>query len=78
MRSTSVWTSFGHAWAGLCYCFRTQRNARIHLLVAVVVSLLAGFLRLDFGEWAVLLLMVASVFVGLLILGPPLYARLFV
>lgn len=121
MRSTSVWASFGHALAGLTYVVRTQRNARIHLLVAALVVVLAASLNVDFGDWAVLvltigsvlaaetgntvveaavdlaspetqplakiakdaasgavlLLAVTSVIVGLLILGPPLYTRLF-
>src|SRR5688500_13748163 len=113
--------SFGFAFAGLGYLLRTQRNARIHLLVGTAACALAAWLRVSRVEWAVivftialvvileglntaveaavdlaspavhplakaakdlaagmvLVAAIASVAVGLLILGPPLWARLF-
>lgn len=113
--------SFRFALAGLAHLFRTQRNARIHILVGVLVCMLAAWLRVGRIEWAVivftialvlileglntaieaaidlaspdvhplakaakdlaagtvLIAAIASVAVGLLILGPPLWARLF-
>ena len=113
--------SFRFAFAGISYLFRTQRNARIHAAVAVVVALLAAWLRVTRIEWAILILTIAcvlileglntaleavvdlaspqihplaktakdvsagmvliaaiaAVIVGLLILGPPLWGRLF-
>jgi diacylglycerol kinase len=112
--------SFRFAFAGIAYLFRTQRNARIHTAVAVIVCLLAAWLRVTRVEWAilgltiacvlileglntaleavvdlaspqihplakiakdvtagmVLIAAIASVLVGLLILGPPLWGRL--
>lgn len=120
MRATSLWKSFGHAAAGVAYVLRTQRNARIHLAVAIAVVVLGLFLRLPRLDWgvlvvtmgmvfvaefvntvveaivnlispevhplariakdvasgAVLVLAAVAVIVGLLVLGPPLYARL--
>lgn len=113
--------SFGFAFAGLAYLLRTQRNARIHLLVGTAACILAAWLRVSRVEWAVivftialviileglntaveaaidlaspaihplakaakdlaagmvLVAAIASVAVGLLILGPPLWAKLF-
>ena len=121
MRSTSIWASFGQALAGVTFVVRTQRNARIHLTVAALVTALAAFLSIELRDWAilaltigavlaaemgntvieaavdlaspeqhelariakdaaagaVLLLATTSIVVGLLVLGPPLYARLF-
>jgi L-ascorbate metabolism protein UlaG (beta-lactamase superfamily) len=37
--------SFSFALAGIAYLFRTQRNARIHGAIAVIVCLLAAWLR---------------------------------
>jgi diacylglycerol kinase len=112
--------SFGFAFAGLSYLLRTQRNARIHVVVGAVACGLAAWLRISCVEWAVLVFTIAlviileglntaveaaidlaspeihpvaktskdlaagmvlvaaiaSVAVGLLILGPPLWARL--
>lgn len=112
--------SFGFAFAGLSYLFRTQRNARIHVVVGAIACGLGMWLRISRVEWAVLVFTIAlviileglntaveaaidlaspeihplaktskdlaagmvlvaaiaSVAVGLLILGPPLWARL--
>ncbi len=53
--------SFGYAFEGVAYLVRTQRNFRIHLLVAVgavVAGVLAG---LSGVEWAVLALAIGLV-----------------
>ena len=113
--------SFRFAFAGLGYLLRTQRNARIHVLIGAMACALAAWLRVSRVEWAVLVFTIAlvlileglntaieaaidlacphvhplaraakdlaagmvlvaamaSVAVGLLILGPPLWNRLF-
>jgi len=113
--------SVGHAFAGISYILRTQRNARIELVVGVGALALAAWLGLSAAGWAILVLTislvlvlesintslelavtlaspdlhpsakaakdiaaacvlagaVASIVVGLLLLGPPLVARLF-
>lgn len=120
LRRHGLVASFGFAFAGIGYLFRTQRNARIHATVAVIVCALAAWLRVTSVEWAILVLTIAgvvileglntaleavvdlaspqihplakvakdvtagmvliaaiaAVLVGLLILGPPLWARL--
>src|ERR671919_2035303 len=55
--------SFEHAYRGMIYAVRTQRNMRFHVVVAVVVlvaSLLVGVRKL---ELAVLVLTILLVFV---------------
>ena len=113
--------SFRFAFAGLGFLLRTQRNARIHVVLGAFACALAAWLRVSRVEWAVivftialvvileglntaveaaidlaspqihplakaakdlaagmvLVAAIASVAVGLLILGPPLWARLF-
>ena len=113
--------SFYFAFAGLAYLFRTQRNARIHLVIGAAACAVGGWVRISRVEWAVLIFTIAlvlileglntaveaaidlaspkihplakaakdlaagmvliaaiaSVGVGLLILGPPLWAKLF-
>src|SRR5919206_2028286 len=55
--------SFNHAYRGLVYAVRTQRNMRFHVVVAagvLVLSLLVGVSRL---ELAILVLVIMAVFV---------------
>ena len=55
--------SFNHAYRGLIYAVRTQRNMRFHVVasaVVLVLSLLVGVSRL---ELALLVLVIAAVFV---------------
>ena len=55
--------SFAFAFAGIGHLFRTQRNARIHVAVAVIVCLLAAWLRVTRVEWAILILTIACVLI---------------
>lgn len=52
---------FGHALAGVGWLVRTQRNARVHLLIAAVVVGLGLWLELSGPEWAVLWLTIGIV-----------------
>ena len=53
--------SFAHAFNGLKYVLRTQRNAWIHATVSVFVIALAVGLRVSIRDWAVLFLTIATV-----------------
>jgi diacylglycerol kinase (ATP) len=55
--------SFGFAFAGLAYLFRTQRNARIELCIGAFACALAAWEKISRGEWAVLLLTIALVLI---------------
>jgi diacylglycerol kinase len=55
--------SFGYAFEGTFYMFRTQRNAWIHALAAFVVLILGIWLKLSTVEWAVITLTIAMVLV---------------
>jgi len=54
--------SFSYAGAGIVYLFRHEKNARIHLVLAVAAVLLGWWLGLTSGEWAVLALTIGFVF----------------
>jgi diacylglycerol kinase len=56
--------SFQHAFAGLWYALRTQRNARIHVSIAIAVTVLGLALDLGTHQWAVIALTVGFVFVS--------------
>ena len=57
----STANSFRFAFAGLFYVFRSQRNFRIHIAIALVCVLLGVLLGLSVTEWAVFGVMVTVV-----------------
>lgn len=66
-RSRSLPESFRFATEGLVYALRTQRNLRIHFLLALLVMVLALAVQLDRLELAMLVLTITVVLVGELI-----------
>lgn len=63
-RATTLIGSFRCAIEGALYVFRTQRNARIHAAMVVVVSVLAAALQCSRIEVAVLVLTMGMVLVA--------------
>ncbi len=60
-RAATLLVSFRYAFAGIRYLLWTQRNAKIHTAIALVAVALALLLRIDRGEWLVLILTIALV-----------------
>lgn len=56
--------SFKHAFEGLWYVLSSERNARIHLTVALLVGALGIWLGLTPLEWALIVAAIALVFAG--------------
>jgi len=56
--------SFGYAWAGVRLLFGQERNAQIHLALAVVAVLLAWWLDFSTTEWALLVLTIGVVIIA--------------
>lgn len=59
---TSRIAAFGHAFRGLGYVLRTQQNAWIHSVFAILVLLVSFWLNLSPGDWAIIILTIAIVF----------------
>ena len=55
---------FGYAFSGLWYALRTQRNARVHALLAALAILLGILLRISTVEFALVFIAITSVFVA--------------
>lgn len=55
---------FGYAFAGLWYALRTQRNARVHLVVAILVTIAGVLLHISALEFAMLYVAIAGVFIA--------------
>jgi undecaprenol kinase len=63
-QSGTLLDSFRHAFAGLGHALRTQRNARIHVSVAIAAIFLGLALGIGPLKWAVMVLTIAFVFVA--------------
>lgn len=48
--------SFKHAIHGIAYCFKTQRNFKIHTLALILVGVLGYLLKCSTSEWLFLIL----------------------
>jgi diacylglycerol kinase len=55
MKPQSLYKAFQHAWDGMVYFFRTDRNGRIHLLSALVVLGAGWYFSVSLTEWCLLL-----------------------
>ena len=58
-RSPTIFDSFNYAFEGLIHVLRTQRNMRLHFLVAAVVLVVALAVDVSKIELIVLLLSIA-------------------
>ena len=56
-----LWKSFGYAFKGLAYAYRTQLNLRIHLVITAITLLLGWYLSLSANEWLWILLCITIV-----------------
>lgn len=61
---TKFIAGFGYAFHGLWYALRTQRNARVHLSMAIIVTVAGLLLRLSALEFAMLYIVIAGVFIA--------------
>jgi diacylglycerol kinase len=61
--SSRIVRSFVFAFAGLAYLFRTQRNARIHAVIAAAACGVAAWLRIAVVDWAIIVLTIAMVLI---------------
>jgi diacylglycerol kinase (ATP) len=63
-RSRSRLHSFRHAFSGLWYVLRTQRNAWIHAAITITVILLGFWLGLDRYDWALITIAICFVWLA--------------
>lgn len=56
--------SFRHAFRGLFYVMKTQRNAWIHTAITLAVCALGIWLEISLIEWAIIILTIAMVFMA--------------
>ncbi|NMB59628.1 MAG: diacylglycerol kinase family protein [Chloroflexi bacterium] len=53
--------SFGHAFSGMAYVLKTQKNAYIHTFATVIVVLVALWLQISNIQFAILILTIGTV-----------------
>ncbi len=56
--------SFRYAFRGLWYALRTQRNARVHICIAILAILLGVVLHISALEFAMIFVAITSVFIA--------------
>jgi diacylglycerol kinase (ATP) len=56
-RKTPLTKSFGYAFAGIWTCIRQERNMRIHLTAAILVTAAGTLLRISLTEWMICLIL---------------------
>lgn len=61
--ASTLFVSFKYAWAGVVYAFATQRNFRIHTLIATVAISLGFLLHINTVEMSIISLTSALVMV---------------
>jgi diacylglycerol kinase len=62
MRAESLLASFGYAFQGARYAFRTQRNLKVHSVITLLVIVAGITLRISLDQWAVLAVVIGLVF----------------
>lgn len=55
---------FGYAFHGLWHALRTQRNARVHLAMAILVTIAGVLLHISNVEFAILYVAITGVFIS--------------
>ncbi len=63
-RSRSRIQSFRHAFSGLWYVLRTQRNAWIHASITLIVIIMGLWLGLDHHDWALIITAICFVWLA--------------
>ncbi|HUF40240.1 MAG TPA: diacylglycerol kinase family protein [Anaerolineales bacterium] len=56
--------AFRHAFDGWLYLLRTQRNAWIHAVITLIVVILGFWLKIDRGDWVVIVIAIALVWLA--------------
>jgi diacylglycerol kinase len=60
----SLWASFRAAFAGLVWAWQSQRNFRIHSVLALVALGLGTLIQLERWEWGLLFMTIGLVLAG--------------
>ena len=61
---TKFIASFRYAFSGLWYALRTQRNARVHVSIAILAIILGIVLHISAVEFALVFVAITSVFIA--------------
>ena len=55
---------FGYAFSGLWYALRTQRNVRVHVVIATLAIIMGILLRISAVEFAMIFVAITGVFIA--------------
>ena len=60
----SFFQSFTHAFRGLAFTFISEKNMRVHSVIAVMIAIAALYLKFSYHEWLVLILTIFLVLIA--------------
>ncbi len=60
--SMTIGHAFACAWHGIIDTIRTQRNMRIHLVIAILAVILGFIFNITTTEWCIIIICIALVF----------------
>ena len=56
-RHPPLYKSFGYAFAGIFACLKKERNIKIHLFMALMVTIFGFILKISLTEWCICLVL---------------------
>ena len=63
-KNKNFWEALLHSLDGIEYAFRTERNFRIQLVIAILAIILGAVLRLTLAEWLIVCINIGIVFLA--------------
>lgn len=64
MKDNKRLIGFTFAWQGLLEVIKEERNFKIHLVAAVIVTVAGIYVQLNYLEWAIICLVIMSVLIA--------------
>lgn len=61
MKPQPLLNAFVHAFDGMFHFFKTDRNGKIHFVIAILISITGWYCHVSVTEWCILLLCMAIV-----------------
>lgn len=66
-KAKNLLDSLKYAREGILYNIKTQRNMKIHAIIAIVIAILGSWLNISTTEWAIIVMCIMFVFFAELI-----------
>lgn len=61
-KAKNLFESLKYAREGMLYNLKTQRNMRIHAIIAIIIAVMGSWLNITTTEWAIIVMCIMFVF----------------